>query len=276
MRLALKILLVIVIIAIATFVIWWATRKPSNNRDWAKDQQVLASADITKDSVTVHNIRNFTYRSETDYTPGYYDKTFDLNKIKGMWYIVEPFSSIQGPAHTFVSFEFENNTFVAVSIEVRKLQGEVFTPWKSAFPHYELQYVVADENDVVKLRSNFRKDKVFVYPIKGEKSGFRSIFLDYMNRVNQLHDHPEFYNLFYNTCTTNIVDSVNRATGTQIPWSYQLILPSFSDQFAENLGLLDTNLPLDQARQKYQINARAEQFANDPNFSVKIREPLTQ
>jgi hypothetical protein len=263
----------LVLIIIAGVVIW-LTRKPSNNRNWNTDQQVLANADIQGNLVNIHNIRNFTYRSETDYTPGYYDKTFDVNKIKRVYYVVEPFTSFQGPAHTFLTFEFEDNNFVAVSIEIRKRQGQTFSSWKSAFPYYELMYVVADENDVVKLRSNYRKDKVFMYPVKADKAAMRNLFLDYINRVNQLYSKPEFYNLFYDTCTTNIVDSVNRATGTHIPWSYKLLLPSFSDQFALDLGLLDINLPLDQARQKYQINSLAEQYGSDPNFSVKIRQNM--
>jgi hypothetical protein len=184
---------------------------------------------------------------------------------------VEPFGAVKG-AHTFLTFEFEGNQFVAVSIEIRKRLGESFDEKKAAFPYYELMYVVADEKDVIKLRSNFRKDIVFLYPVKADKEGMRAIFLDYMARVNKLVDRPEFYNLFANTCTTNIRDTVNRVTEKHIAWTYKMLFPALSDEFALEQGLLDTDLSLEEARKMYQINKKAEAAANDPDFSVKIRE----
>ena len=269
-KMAIIVGVILVVIIIAAVI--WCRQKPSNERNWSKDQQVLAFAKLQGNSVAISNIRNFSYQTEADYTAAYYDKTYDLNKLKKAYYVVEPFTSFQGPAHTFLTFEFQDNQFLSVSIEIRKQQGQVFSGWKSAFPYYELMYVVADEKDVIKLRSNFRKDKVFVYPIKSDRAALRNLFIDYMDRVNQLHDKPEFYNLFTNNCTTNIVDSINRATGTHIGWSYKVLLPSFSDEYAMSLDLLDTDLPLTEAREKFLINQRAEQAAADPDFSLKIRK----
>ncbi|HEY4187234.1 MAG TPA: DUF4105 domain-containing protein [Polyangia bacterium] len=247
--------------------------RPRNDRDWSLDQAVLPSVELAGEQVTVHAIRDFVYRSETDYTPRYYDRTFDVGRLLRIYYVVEPFTSFKGPAHTFLSFEFEGEQFLAVSIEIRKRRGQSFQAWRSIFPYYELMYVVADESDVIKLRSNVRKDTVFVYPVKADAAARRGIFLDYMARVNQLRDHPEFYDLLTDNCTTNIVDSVNRATGKHIPWSYQVLLPSYSDDYALRMGLLDTDLPLAAARARYQINARAAAYADDPRFSAKIRAP---
>ncbi len=143
--------------------------KPSNNRDWADDQKVLAYAEINKNLVTIHNIRNFDYESTTKYTPHYYDKTFDLEKIKSVDFILEPFSEFAGAAHTFLSFGFENDEYLAISIEIRKEKGEEFSATKGLFNKYEIMYVVADERDAIKLRSNYRKDKVYIYPAKTTK-----------------------------------------------------------------------------------------------------------
>jgi hypothetical protein len=264
---------ILLLLLIIASVAWFGLRKPSNDRNWAQDQKILAYADINDNLITIHNVRNFTYRTTDDYTPGYYDQTYDLNKIKGVSYVVEPFSDLAGPAHTFVTFEFEDKKFVSVSIEIRKQAGQVFSGWKSAFNVYELMYVIADERDVVKLRSNYRQDIVYMYPMRSADNG-RGLFLDMIKRANKLKDQPEFYNLFTSTCTTNIVDHVNNVVDSEnrIPWSISMLLPSYSDKFAYDLGLINTDLPFAAARNKYFINQRADKYANDPDFSSTIRD----
>ena len=108
----------------------------------------------------VRNIRNTTYRSTTDYTPAYYDKTFDLDKLTSVWYIVEPFSNWKGAAHTFLSFGFEDDEYLAISVEIRKEEGEGFSAFKGLFKQYEVIYVIADERDVITVRTNHRRDDV--------------------------------------------------------------------------------------------------------------------
>jgi hypothetical protein len=217
---------------------------PSNDRDWNEDQKILSYAEIDGNLVSIHNIRNFKYASTTDYTVNYYDKTFDLKKISRAWYLVEPFSGIPGSAHTFLTFEFENNQFVAISIEIRKQKNEAFHPIKGLFNQYELMYVIADENDVIKLRSNYRKDPVFLYPAKANKEKVKELFVDMIKRANHLKDNPEFYNSITNTCTTNIVHHINKITPKLLPLlNLQVILPANSDRLAYDLGLLTQNFP---------------------------------
>ncbi len=260
------------LILLGTIVFLRVTTKPSNIRDWNVDQAILPYADIQDKAVKIHNIRNFTYTSTSTFTPGYYDKTFDLTKIKRVWYIVEPFSGFRGSAHTFLSFEFEGNQFVSISVEIRKEKGESFSAVKGLFNKYELMYVIASEMDVVKLRSNFRKDQVYVYPVKTTQEKARSLFLDMIARTNKLKEQPEFYNSLLNNCTTNIAEHVNKVTPDRVPMlSLQLILPENSDALALKLGLIDTTLSLKDARDYYRINERAEKAANDPEFSIKIR-----
>ena len=249
------------------------TIKPSNDRDWSLDQKVLPYADIDQNLVNVHNVRNFSYDSTTSYTPDYYDKTFDLDKIKRVWYVVEPFSGIPGSAHTFLSFEFDGNQFVSISVEIRKEKGETYSPIKGLFNQYELMYVIADERDVIKLRSNYRKDLVYLYPGRTTVEKAQKLFLDMIERANILKDHPEFYNTITNTCTTNIVRHINKITPDKVPFfNLRVLLPANSDKLAHDLGLIDTDLPFDQARGKFFINDRAVKYADSADFSVKIRE----
>jgi len=265
-------LAIIVVLIAGVFVTVHFSTHPSNDRTWNTDQEILPYAEIKDSLVSLHNIRNFSYASTTSYTPSYYDKTFDLNKIKKVWYIVEPFSGIPGSAHTFLSFEFEGDQFVSISVEIRKEEGETFGPIKGLFNKYELMYVIADERDVIQLRSNYRKDLVYVYPAKTTKEKAKALFLDMIERANFLKDNPEFYNSITNTCTTNIVKHIDKITPNKVPLlNLRILLPANSDKLAYELGLIDTELSFEDARTRYFINDRAEKYANDPAFSVKIR-----
>jgi len=266
-----KLILCVLLIWAAAYVSLQSIR-PSNDRDWALDQAVLPYAEFNDNLVTVHNIRNFTYASTTSYTPAYYDKTFDLNKIKNVYFIVEPFAGFVGAAHTLMSFEFEGDNFVAISVEIRKEKGETFSALKGLFRQFELMYVVADERDVVKLRSNYRNDNVYVYPVKTTEENARALFVDMLTRANKLREEPEFYNTLTSTCITNITDHVNAISPKKVPFSMDILFPRESDRLAYELGLIDTELPFEKAREKFLINERAEKYANDPNFSRRIRQ----
>lgn len=256
----------------ATVLVVRFSTQASNERAWNDDQALLPYAELRGDQATIYNIRNFTYASTTSFTPSYYDKTFDVSRLVRVWYIVEPFSGIPGSAHTFLSFEFEGNEFVAISVEIRKEKGESYHPVSGLFNQYELMYVIADERDVVKLRSNYRKDLVFLYPIKTTKEKSQALFLDMLQRATALRDEPEFYNTITNTCTTNIVRHINTITPQKVPlFDLRILLPENSDLLAYELGLLDTTLSFEDARRRHLINERAERYADDPLFSVKIR-----
>lgn len=249
------------------------TVRPSLSRDWSPDQAVLATATFDGDRVHIKNIRNNTYRSTTDYDVRSYDKTFDLGTLESVWYMVEPFSGHgAGAAHTLVSFGFEGGEYVAISAEIRKEKGEKFSPVKGLLRQYELVYVIADERDVIKLRSNYRKDKVFLYPIETSKENMRRMFISMLERANKLSSEPEFYNTLTNTCTTNLVAHVNEITPRRIPFSYKVLMPAYSDELAHELGLIDPSRPIEELRATYQINERAELYAEDPLLSVRIRE----
>src|SRR6188508_684185 len=126
-------------------VLWrWQAIEPSNDRDWQPENARLAHATIDGERITLHNIRNFDYRTETDFTPAYYDKTFDLRELE----TVDLFASYwMGPAiaHLLVSFGFGGKDYLAVSVETRKERTESYSTLAGFFRQYELFYVVADE-----------------------------------------------------------------------------------------------------------------------------------
>jgi hypothetical protein len=279
LKLALKFLLYLLAFIIVAYFIFSLVVRPSLNRDWTKDEQVLARATFDGNLIKITNIRNIEYRSTTDYDVHMYDKTFDLSKLNSVWYMVEPFTGHgAGAAHTLVSFGFEDGSYVAISVEIRKEKGESFGAVKGLLRQYELVYIIADEKDVIKLRSNYRKDQVFLYPVKTTKENMRKLFVSMLERANKLATEPEFYNILTSTCTTNIVSHVNEIVPDRVPFSFKVLMPAYSDELAYKIGLFETTAPdghtmtLEELRAKYKINERAEKYADDPEWSKRIRE----
>lgn len=245
--------------------------RPSNDRDWSPDQAVLASADVRPPLVTVRNIRNFEYESTDRYTPRFYDKTFDLRKLESVWFIVEPFDE-PGAAHTFVSFGFGPDDYLAISVEIRKEKGESFSALKGLFRQYEIMYVIGDERDLIRLRSNHRKDTVYLYRVDASREKMEAMLLSMLDRANTLRVEPEFYNTLTNTCTTNLVRHMNEISTEKIPISPAVLLPANADRLARDLGLIDRTYDLDETRRRARINDKAMRADQDPLFSRRIRE----
>jgi hypothetical protein len=266
-----RIALALVLVALLPVAVC-SLRRPSLTREWTADQKVLPRTEFRGPLVTVHNVRNFDYVSESKYVPRYYDRTYDLRQLDTMWFVVEPFSDFDGAAHTFVSYGFRNGTYLAVSVEIRKEKGETYSPWKGLVRQYELSYIAGDERDLIGLRTNHRRHDVYLYPIRSTPEARRKMFVEMLTRANALQVKPEFYNTATNTCTTNIVRHVNAIVREPIaPWSAAVLLPGYSDRLAWKLGLIDTSLPLAELRERYYISdlARAAEDAED--FSQRIR-----
>jgi hypothetical protein len=168
--------------------------RPSNDRDWSPDQKILATAIVHGDQVEIRNVRNFRYTSESAFSPAYETRTYDLNRLDSVWFVVERFGEMAGMAHTFLSFGF-GDEFVAISVEIRKERGETFSPVKGLLRQYELMYVIGDERDLIGLRTNYRRDIVYLYPVKTTREKMRRVFLDMLERANELAVRPEFYNV---------------------------------------------------------------------------------
>jgi Domain of unknown function (DUF4105) len=188
-------------------VAWWSTIPASQDRDWAPEYAKLAYATINGDLVTIHNIRNFDYRTETDFTPRYYTKTFDLRQLDSVDVIASYWMG-DAIAHIFLSFGFSGKDFIAISIETRRQRHQSYSTVAGFFKQYELFYVVADERDLIRLRTNYRKDPpedVYIYRTRAPADNARRLFLDYIREINSLAKKPEFYNALTTNCTTSIL-----------------------------------------------------------------------
>ncbi len=244
---------------------------PSNSRRWQPDQALLPYAIYQGEYMQVHNVRNCHYLTSDDFVVDYYDKTVDLRRLRTVDFIVVPFTDMPDLAHTMLSFGFDDGYYLCVSVEIRREQGEAYAAWKGGLRQYELMYVLGDEQDLVKLRTNHRGEDVYIYRSRATPEQARLLFTDVMDRVNKLYKEPEFYDTLTNNCTTNIVRHINRLQPNRVPYTYQVLLPGHSDRLAYDLGLLDTRLSFEQTKQLAWVNERAERFAEAPDFSDKIR-----
>lgn len=269
-----KKVLIIILLAILVFVLWQSTKKPKIEGDWQEQLTILSKAEFSKDTVTVKNVRNFRYYpTEHDMHAGYYDKTYNLNEIKKVWYTTEPFNENTSAAHTFVSFEFESGDFLAISIEARKTKDQSYSILKGMIRTYPLIYIAADERDLTILRANIRKDKVYVYPVKFEDKGnARLLLIDMLNTMNDLAIHPKWYNTLFSNCTSSIAKHINKISSGRISLlSWQLWLTASADELALKHGLLDTDLSIEKAREKFYITDISQKIGDVEDYSKEIR-----
>jgi hypothetical protein len=262
--------LAIVAAALLPFACVQITEQPSNRRDWSPDQAVLARAEFDGERVTLRNVRNFEYRSVDDYVPRYETRSYDLSQLDSMWFVVERLGEKPGIAHTLVSFGF-GGEYVAVSVEIRKERGESYSVLKGLLRQYELMYVIADERDVIGLRTNHRRDAVYLYPVKAPREAMRKVFVEMLQRANQLADAPEFYNTLTSTCTTNLVRHVNTIAPGRIPFSYKVILPAYSDSLVYDLGLIPNDRPFEAIQAAHRVDPLAQRHGLGAGFSSALR-----
>jgi hypothetical protein len=263
------------LVLFAAVLVWWLKLAPSNDRDWQTDVARPAYAEIKGNLVTVRDIRNFDYRTETDYTPAYYDKTFDVSKLQSVDMIAVYW---MGPAiaHTILSFGFEGGDQLAISIETRKEKGESYSTLNGFFRQYELYYVVADERDVIRLRTNYRKDPpedVYVYRVQGPIENARRLFLNYMHKISRLKEQPEFYNTLTDNCTTGIWMNTRINPG-HLPLSWKILASGHVPQYLHEAGRLVNGHTFAELQRLSHVNPKAQAADQAADFSRRIREGL--
>lgn len=263
------------LLATAGFSVWYfGVMKPDTNVEWAIEQSRMPIVEIKGDKVYISNVRNFTWRSATDFTPGWYDRVYDLNKLTSMYYVIAPFPLVEGVAHVFVSFGFSDGQHVAVSVEGRRVKGRPYRLIASMFRQFQMIYIIGDERDVVGLRGAIWKKAVFFYPARTTQERKRAIFVDMMERAHDLEENPEFYHLITNNCMNNITSHIRRLGGRPVPHDLSVLLTGFSDRVAYNFGFIDTDLPFEKARQAFRVDQWMQTTPLDEGFSKRLRETL--
>src|SRR5215510_8627693 len=254
-------------------VVWFSSIKPSHDRPWRPEVAVMPRAFIDGDRVRITGVRNFEYRSRDDFTVRYEEREVSLSHLNSLDFYVSYFWPDSVVAHTFVSFGFDNAPPISISIETRPEIGEGFDPIPSLFKQFELIYVVGDERDLVRVRTNYRKEDVFLYHVRTSPELVRRLFLVYLERINELADQPEFYHLLSNSCTINIVRYAN-AAGRTGSLNFRHVLNGLIDSYLYLSGRVNTNLSFEELRRRSHIDEVAQAAGDAKDFSERIRKSL--
>ena len=267
--------LAIVFGAFAIVVLWWLTLEPSNDRPWQPDVAQTAWAEIEGDLVTIHNLRNCQYRTETDFTPHWETRSVKLSQITGIDVAIDYWGS-PWISHPIVSFQFANALPVCFSIETRKTIGQTYSALRGLYRQYTLIYIVADERDSIRVRTNYRQgEDVYLYHALASPAQARERFLEYLNSINSLRDHPRWYNAVTSNCTTSI--RAQRAVDRRAPWDWRMLINGKMDEMLyEDHVIVTSGLPFAELKQRSLINKGAHAADKDPDFSRLIREELPQ
>jgi len=263
---------------LATFVLcaavlcWWLRILPSNDGDWQPDVARLPRVMLDGNLLTIENVRDFVYRSENDYDERWVTRTYDLSKLHDL----DIFFSFWGPteyAHTIMSWNFTDGPALAISIETRKKKGESYSALLGFFRQFELYYVVARERDVIGVRDIYRGERTYLYRLSAPPDDARRLLMSYVTEINDLVDHPQWYNALTDNCTTSIRTRV-LAAGGALPFDWRLVLNGHLPELLYERGSLDRSMPLDELTRKSDITERAKAAGMAENFSQQIRAGL--
>ena len=255
--------------------VWQQSIPPTNDRDWKTSVARLPQITIHGDEIKINNIRNFDYRTTTDFTPHYYSKTFNLKDISTLDYILSYWDGNKAIAHTIFSFGFKNGNYLAVSVETRLSKNQTQYLLGGIFNQYELIYVLADERDLIRLRTNFRHEQVYLYRVRIKTPILKKIFVKIIKRAAELQEHPRFYNTVNQNCLTTLLADLSSALGKQYHFDYRFVMNGYSDILLYDEGFFVTGgMSFALLKEHRHINQYVE---NDPdaatNFSKKVRPP---
>ena len=261
---------------VALVAVWWFSLQPRNDRDWQCDVAREPWAEVNGDLVTIHNVRNFDYRPDNrtgEKAPRWETRTVRLSQLTGIDAFLN-FWGVSWMAHPILSFQFKDAPPIAVSVETRKEKGEDYSALGGLYRRYELVYVVADERDVIRLRSNYRDgEEVYLYRTTMPPAEVRERFLEYIRSMNELRAHPRWYNAITANCTTTIRSQ--RSIAARSPWDLRILLNGRIDEMFYQQGLLSTGgLPFIELKRRALINMIANEADQDPEFSRRIRTVL--
>jgi len=255
------------------FLIIFFSLPPSNNRNWNKNVSILPSISIDKNLVTIGNIRNFKYKTEHDYIQNYYDKTFNIDNITTLDYILSYWDGNKDIAHTMLSFGFKNNSHLCVSVETRGEVDEPQTGLRGLYNQYELIYILADEKDILGLRTNYRKEEVYIFPMNVNKEQIQKLFIQIMSKVQKLQTHPQFYNTIKNNCFTSLLNEIRKITQQTIVFDWRFLKNGRSDELGyERNSFITNGMSFNDFKYSNHINQYILTKEIPENYSVIIRQ----
>jgi hypothetical protein len=258
--------------AFAVLLVWWHLLPPSNDQIWADDVAQMTSGVIDGQHVTLHNVRNFDWRSDSDYTQRWETRQYDLDRLRSVDMIMS-YWTIPAIAHMLVSFGFDNTDYVVFSVEIRPRKGESFSEIGGFFKEFELSIIAADERDVIRVRTNVRGEDDYLYRVQMPVSAMRSLFLAYIDQANTLVNAPRFYNTITANCATLVYHMMKRIV-SHLPLNYSLLLTGYLPEYVYRIGGLTSHYSFEELRARGRITERAKAADRSVSFSTEIRRGI--
>jgi Domain of unknown function (DUF4105) len=261
--------LLIYAVVYAVLLAWSSSISASNDKDWATDVAHSITGVVDGHELSARNVRNFTWRAETDYTEQWEQRTYELSKLRSLDLFLVYW---MGPniAHTIMSFGFLDGRYLDFSIELRRTQNDEYSAVAGFFKTHELIYIGADERDLLTLRK-VRNEQIQLYRLRTPPDRARALLLEYIKEANDLAAHPRFYNTLTTNCTTTIFNMV-RAVTSSIPFDWRIILTGHLPGYLYDHGAVDTSIPLEELRQRADVTGRVDAGLSELEFSSRIRE----
>lgn len=266
--------LLLFVLAFGGLLIWWTRIPPSNEGRWADDVAQMTHGAVAGNTVTLHNVRNFDWRSATDYTQRWETRTYDLDQLRSVDMIMS-YWGMRAIAHMLISFGFENGSQVVFSVEIRRQTFQAFSEVGGFFKEFELSIIAADERDVIRLRTNIRGEDDYLYQLHMSRAAMRALFLGYVSEANRLVESPRFYNTISVNCTTLVYHMMKRIVG-RLPLDYRLLLSGYLPEYVYSVKGLNPSFKLNELRERGRITDRAKRSDRSPDFSADIRVGLPE
>lgn len=259
-------------LALAVVLAAFLALAPRNDRPWLAEVARTPTGELEGELLTIRNVRDFAWTGPDSAVPRWEDRTYDLRRIEGVDMVA---SYWMGPhiAHIMMSFRFADALPLIVSIEIRKEQGEAYSALKGFFRNYELVYVAADERDLIGVRTRFRGEDVYLFPLTASPEAVRRLLLDYVAAMNRLAARPSWYNTLLTNCTTQIRVHANAAGGS-VPWSWRVLLSGHTPELAYRRGGIAGDLVFDELFARARVNDAAVAAGDGADFSARIRAGL--
>jgi hypothetical protein len=248
---------------------WWSTIKPPAAADFAPDVARQVTGAIAGDRLRLQNVRNFAWRSETDVTQRWEERSYDLGGLDRLDLFLSHWDD-SGIAHMIMSFGFADGRWLAWSVEVRRLKDSVYSPISGLFKTDPVVVIAADERDVVGVRTNVRGEDVFRYRLNLRPETIRNVLAQFVAQANALAAEPAFYNTITTNCTTSVV-AMMRAVGATVPLDWRLLVNGRLPEYAFDHDALESGLTLAQAKAKAPVSAKAKAHGLSKGYSDAIR-----